>query len=254
MSCSSGGDAKEDGLQRAASPPEQKAARKQKKKSKYLLYGPVTHEVVSSDGHGKAEAEISVHTLRPVMWNEIKSVFASQASPCSSRQTRTQSEEEDACADGSAHLSLTTVQSLAPLEKEMKHVQLLFRANCDLSDYGDAQAVEKDRLLALVEEMMLTIGEPLKAKGLWFDWIDPMTGQPRHSPSGPSCFSETDAVNLSLGYPLEPVGHCSILIHPDWGAAVYPCSMVVVAEAEEIVEAVEAAFKSMRPATDFLYD
>jgi hypothetical protein len=51
-------------------------------------------------------------------------------------------------------------------------------------------------------------------------------------------YSEVDAAALLLAYRMEVVGACSVIDHPQWGAAHYPASMLTTASLEQTLAAI----------------
>ena len=52
-------------------------------------------------------------------------------------------------------------------------------------------------------------------------------------------YSEVDGMELLLKYRCLNAGHCKILLHPTWGASVYPASMFTHAPLSVIRETLE---------------
>lgn len=53
-------------------------------------------------------------------------------------------------------------------------------------------------------------------------------------------YSEVDGVELLLRYRCLSAGMCKILIHPTWGAAVYPASLFTDAPLEAVQVAIDS--------------
>jgi len=47
-------------------------------------------------------------------------------------------------------------------------------------------------------------------------------------------FSEVDSAQQLLGYSVQNCGCCKVLLHPQWGSAVYPASMFTNAPLEVV--------------------
>ncbi|MFN6558882.1 MAG: methylmalonic aciduria and homocystinuria type D protein [Nostoc sp. ChiSLP01] len=72
----------------------------------------------------------------------------------------------------------------------------------------------------------------LRDRGYLTDLIDPRTGYPLLSHPGAIPHDDTAAVRALLNYPVIK-NQCRVLIHPEWGAAVYPS--IIISEAPAIV-------------------
>jgi len=69
------------------------------------------------------------------------------------------------------------------------------------------------------------------------DFVDPCSGQPTRGARSSGVYSEVEGGQVLLGYPLEQVAQCVVIKHPDWGAAVYPATLVTTASAATIAKA-----------------
>mmetsp|Transcript_12038 Transcript_12038/g.13185 ORF Transcript_12038/g.13185 Transcript_12038/m.13185 type:complete len:113 (+) Transcript_12038:347-685(+) len=85
---------------------------------------------------------------------------------------------------------------------------------------------EKDRLL----NNFFNFAEEIKTKlasqdsDIFFDYIDPPSGLPRHSQSS-SIYDEISATEVLLRYSFQKVNGCRVLSHPEWGINCYPAAM-----------------------------
>ena len=83
-------------------------------------------------------------------------------------------------------------------------------------------------------------------QGHWADYIDPCSGLPMVHKEGAAVYGEVDALVTLLGYPTANAGCCKVVLHPQWGSAVYPASIFARAPREALLRAVaetEADFK-----------
>ncbi len=79
-----------------------------------------------------------------------------------------------------------------------------------------------------------TIVQQLQHQGYLAALFDPQTGWPLGSRSGSYRLDDVAVVRACLGYDTAVVANCAMLIHPTWGQAVYPATVVSSATAAEI--------------------
>jgi len=124
-------------------------------------------------------------------------------------------------------------------------VQVMQRAQVDITLLGDAQEREKDRLLERFVDWAKRFVERLSVDGSWADYCDPCSGLPWFS-DGNVVYSEVEGASRTLGYATRSVdvaggiGACSVLVHPEWGGAVYPTTVFTNASPEAVCEAIQA--------------
>ncbi|RLN90786.1 hypothetical protein BBJ28_00005758 [Nothophytophthora sp. Chile5] len=106
----------------------------------------------------------------------------------------------------------------------------------DLSQFGEDADKEKDRLLETFVAFAQQVATQLAARQFWVDFIDPCSGLPMLTLSSNKVYSEVDGVELLLRYRCLSAGMCKILVHPVWGAAVYPASLFTNAPFEVVQE------------------
>ncbi|WP_066380334.1 MULTISPECIES: methylmalonic aciduria and homocystinuria type D protein [unclassified Anabaena] len=108
------------------------------------------------------------------------------------------------------------VKSTPEIEQEKQHLREKFmRFGCDLAF-------------------------SLRDRGYLADLIDPRTGYPLFSRPGEMPHNDTAVVKALLNYPVLK-NKCCVLVHPTWGAAVYPS--IFISTAPPII--LELAIKSM---------
>jgi len=66
----------------------------------------------------------------------------------------------------------------------------------------------------------------LRAMNYLADMFDPCTGWPLDSPAGQLRLDDVAVVRSILGYSVVDCGPCMTLVHPTWGKAVYPSTLV----------------------------
>jgi hypothetical protein len=129
-------------------------------------------------------------------------------------------EDEDEAADPTAASDL-----------DLLAICLNQHARCDLNAMGDAVTAEQERLLNHFFRVSMEIIERIKACGHWADAIDPCSGLPVATRDASKVYSEVDGMACFLGYKtvLASSGNCKILLHPEWGSAVYPGTIFTLA-------------------------
>ncbi|KAF1332141.1 Mitochondrial protein, partial [Globisporangium splendens] len=147
--------------------------------------------------------EVSVHECPKLLLRELKHVFPAQF--------------ERKQPAGQATLAVLTCQ----------------RSLMDLSQFGVDADKEKDRLLETFVEFAQQVSSKLIEHSYWADFIDPCSGLPSNK-----VYSEVDGVEVLLRYRCNSAGMCKILIHPSWGAAVYPASLFTNAPYELVREVI----------------
>jgi Methylmalonic aciduria and homocystinuria type D protein len=79
----------------------------------------------------------------------------------------------------------------------------------------------------------------LRQQGHLADLFDPATGLPLTSRSGCYPLDDVAVVSACLGYNTAIVANCHLLIHPTWGQAVYPATVVSSATATTMAAVIE---------------
>jgi phosphatidylinositol glycan class T len=112
-----------------------------------------------------------------------------------------------------------------------------------LVEWGDDVAKEKDELLERFAAWCKVVIKALEANGHWADYIDPCSGLPANS-DGNKIYGEVDGFQALLGYRTQNANCCKILLHPVWGAAVYPATLFTNAPAEAVIKIVSQQTKT----------
>jgi hypothetical protein len=97
-----------------------------------------------------------------------------------------------------------------------------------------ATEAHKQTLRQQFLEFGTTIVQRLQHQGHLADLFDPQTGWPRVSRSGSYRLDDVAVVSACLGYATTRAGDCALLVHPIWGQAVYPATVVSSATFAEI--------------------
>ncbi|MFK0732008.1 MAG: methylmalonic aciduria and homocystinuria type D protein [Gloeotrichia echinulata GP01] len=102
--------------------------------------------------------------------------------------------------------------------------------------------IEKERLREKFMRFGCDLAFNLRDRGYVTDLIDPRTGYPLLSHPGTVPHDDTAVVKALLKYPVIH-NKCSVLVHPDWGTAVYPS--ILLSEAPPIL--IEEITKCIAP-------
>lgn len=109
---------------------------------------------------------------------------------------------------------------------------LLQRSPLPLVDRSPACEQVKQHLRQQFVQMGQAIAHHLEAIGYQTELFDPKTGFPLHSPAGQKQLDDVALVHSTLDYDTCQRGGCHLLIHPTWGKAVYPSTLVSSAPPE----------------------
>lgn len=96
---------------------------------------------------------------------------------------------------------------------------------------------EKNQLRHRFLKLALPMAQQLNSQGLMTDIIDPATGYPLLSKPGKINHSDALTVATSLNFPLQK-GPCTVVIHPQWGTAVYPSVLISSASPSQIKQVI----------------
>lgn len=150
------------------------------------------------------------------------------------------------------HLLLDTITS-AGHAAELLVLPTNQHAQHDLVNVGPEVEAEKDRLLNVFLNFAKQFSDAVIAAGgriegdddddsqvYWADYIDPCSGLPmRTLENCTKVYSEVDGMECCLGYRSYNAGFCKILLHPQWGSAVYPATIFVLAPRKIVIELLE---------------
>ncbi|CAM9442333.1 unnamed protein product [Pylaiella littoralis] len=120
------------------------------------------------------------------------------------------------------------------------------KAEMDLVAVGDAVEAEKDRLLNSFATFAARLCKQLRDAGFWADYIDPCSGLPMLT-GGNKVYSEVEGMQLLLQYQVMNAGSCKVLLHPQWGSAVYPASLFCTAPPDLVLRLLEEALVPVTP-------
>jgi Methylmalonic aciduria and homocystinuria type D protein len=107
---------------------------------------------------------------------------------------------------------------------------VLQRANCGLTDRNGLTETQKQNLRDRFLEWGSAIAAQLHRQGYRADLFDPKTGYPLWSQAGTLGLDDVAVVRACLGYSITQAHGCCLILHPEWGNAVYPSVLVSSAD------------------------
>ncbi|MBR8833702.1 MAG: methylmalonic aciduria and homocystinuria type D protein [Stigonema ocellatum SAG 48.90 = DSM 106950] len=107
-------------------------------------------------------------------------------------------------------------------------VIVLQQSRFELVEMTPEIEAEKERLREKFMRFGCDAAFNLRDRGYITDLIDPRTGYPLLSRPGTVPHDDTAVVKALLQYPVIR-NNCRVLVHPDWGMAVYPSILISVA-------------------------
>eukprot|EP01026_Neomeris_dumetosa_P056063 TRINITY_DN5119_c0_g2_i1.p3 TRINITY_DN5119_c0_g2~~TRINITY_DN5119_c0_g2_i1.p3 ORF type:complete len:195 (+),score=23.76 TRINITY_DN5119_c0_g2_i1:63-587(+) len=119
------------------------------------------------------------------------------------------------------------------------------RSNVDLANWGEDADKEKDILLQKFMDWAKVVAEELSKKGYWCDYVDPCSGLSVINKETQNVYSEVEGLQVLMGYSAANAGCCKIILHPQWGAAVYPATLFAKAPKEDLQAAIAEADTSL---------
>ncbi|MEM1394235.1 MAG: methylmalonic aciduria and homocystinuria type D protein [Cyanobacteria bacterium P01_D01_bin.116] len=105
---------------------------------------------------------------------------------------------------------------------------VLQQSQFTLTESSPRIEAEKHRLRFIFMKFACDVAFDLKDKKYLTDLIDPRTGYPLLSRPGQISHDDTAAVKALLKYPII-CNKCRVLIHPEWGTAIYPSILISAA-------------------------
>lgn len=141
-------------------------------------------------GEGGGSIEVSLHTLSDAVKKELQVMFSS--------------------IDVSSLVAMPTCQ----------------KASYDLVNIGQEVEAEKDRLLECFMSFASTVADELERLGFFCDYIDPCSGLSVRCKDTNRFFDEVSSFQSLLKYETMNAGCCKVLLHPVWGSAVYPATII----------------------------
>lgn len=108
-------------------------------------------------------------------------------------------------------------------------ILVLQQSQFPLSDENPELDQEKDRLREQFLRWAFPLVCQLRDRDVLTDIIDPRSGYPLFSSPGKIRHDDVAAVSFGLGFNLSEVGNCRAIVHPKWGTAVYPGTILSTA-------------------------
>jgi hypothetical protein len=121
--------------------------------------------------------------------------------------------------------------------------------NCDLLERSPTAEAQKRELRRQFFQIGYAIAAQIKRLGHMVAIFDPRTGLPLLSRPGALRLDDVAIVQAALGYQSIHSHGCAIAIHPCWGGAVYPSTLVSSIEPallEQILMHIEASREALR--------
>ena len=103
---------------------------------------------------------------------------------------------------------------------------ILQKRQSETLDRTGETETDKDRLREQFIKLGCNIARTLGKMGHQVDLFDPRTGWPLLSSPGEYQLDDVAVVCALLGYATNPKGSCATLLHPIWGRAVYPSTLL----------------------------
>jgi hypothetical protein len=118
----------------------------------------------------------------------------------------------------------------------------------DIIQTGAPVDEEKDFCLERFLSFAKKVTDRLIADGHWSDYVDPCSGLAMVNKASQSIYGEVDALVTLLNYQTTNSGCCKVVLHPQWGSAVYPATIFTKAPKDALAAAVAAAEAEIRAA------
>ncbi|MBW4519669.1 MAG: methylmalonic aciduria and homocystinuria type D protein [Scytolyngbya sp. HA4215-MV1] len=95
-----------------------------------------------------------------------------------------------------------------------------------LENQNPETEIQKQQLRQNFLEFGQVVATKLLQQGYLVDVFDPKTGLPVLTQPGNLTLDDVRVVHTCLGYDLDRSGKCTLILHPQWGKAVYPAVLV----------------------------
>jgi len=105
----------------------------------------------------------------------------------------------------------------------------------DMSKWSEQVEAERDSSMEKFVQVAKEICGRLKEEGYWADFIDPSSGTPHFGAHTNTTMFETDEKFRSLGFTIEDLGCCKVILHPDFGRNVFVGCIVTDASKSSFV-------------------
>ncbi len=108
----------------------------------------------------------------------------------------------------------------------------------ELAQFTPETDAQKQKLRQRFLDFGLTIVHALRRAGHLADLFDPRTGHPLLSQAGTLRLDDVAVVRSTLGYSTTQFGNCCVILHPQWGNAVYPSILISSADSSQVESAI----------------
>lgn len=122
---------------------------------------------------------------------------------------------------------------------------VLQRAERDLLHRNAVTDCDRNRLRQQFLQFGRQVMAQLEDQGYQAEIFDPRTGLPVYTPSGSVRFDDVAIARSVLNYPVEKHRGCLAMVHPVWGGAVYPSTLVSSAPPSILQAIVNSLMKSL---------
>jgi len=123
---------------------------------------------------------------------------------------------------------------------------VLQSCDCDLLERSPLAEAQKHKLRRQFLKLGYAIAAQINHRGYLAALFDPRTGLPLLARPGALRLNDVAIVQAALGYRVASSHGCSIVLHPTWGRAVYPSTLISSA-APAVIEEI---LSEMRKAVD----
>jgi len=111
---------------------------------------------------------------------------------------------------------------------------------CNLIERTYATEMQKNLLRETFLQWGGAIATQLRHLGHLAEPFDPKTGRPFFSKPGKLGLDDVAVAHACLDFPTTKVEGCSVILHPEWGSAVYPSILLSSASPEIVTDAVQS--------------
>jgi hypothetical protein len=119
---------------------------------------------------------------------------------------------------------------------------VLQRCDCDLWERSPTTEQQKAHLRQRFLTLVFALSRQLAVIGHLTDGFDPRSGLPIFSQAGLQ-LDDVAVIQACLDYPIAHSHGCAVILHPLWGSAVYPATIVSSADPA----LVETVLKTLPP-------
>lgn len=114
----------------------------------------------------------------------------------------------------------------------------------DMTSWSPDVEDEREQLLEKFISSATEICSSLQLAGYWADFVEPESGRLYHGGYSPATLFETDHRYRKLGFKIQDLGCCKVILHNLWGAHVYVGSLFTNAPIDHPVITKLQSFKA----------